>query len=124
MPRNENEPKVRYEIETTQDKFRIDIPESWKVTYGLLHPGTRNPNPGQGYTLRIYESETKQRAVFQNVISFRDLSIPIMKEIRVQGEQEDGGPWQPGPREWQLVGGLEFNENAIQGRVEREQPPF
>lgn len=68
---------------------RIDVPASHKVTYGLLHPGTKGGYGGDGHVLRIYESDTKQRAVFQNVLSFRDLSLPmqrLVKEVEVESE--------------------------------------
>lgn len=75
-----------YEIVTVEDTFRIEIPASYKVTYGMLHPGTRGSwnynNNGGGFTLRIYESEAKQRACFQNVLSFRDVSLPLSRKTR------------------------------------------
>ena len=69
-----------YEIKTQGDRFRIDIPANFKVTFGSLSPGSKYG--GGGMALRVYESDTKQRAVFTDVISFRDLSIPVRKYVK------------------------------------------
>lgn len=69
-----------YEIKQGNERFRIDVPANWKVTFGPLSPGSKFG--GGGYALRLYESETKQRAVFVDVSSFRDLSIPYRKYVK------------------------------------------
>jgi hypothetical protein len=69
-----------YEIETASGKLRIDIPEDWKVTYGPISIGAKSYDGGH-LALRVYESDTKQRAIFTNVKSFRDLSIPVKREV-------------------------------------------
>jgi hypothetical protein len=69
-----------YEIRQSSERFRIDIPANWKVTFGPLAPGSKFGSGG--YALRVYESETKQRAVFVGVDSFRDLSIPYRKYVK------------------------------------------
>jgi hypothetical protein len=76
-----------YLIETSdKNALQIEIPEDWKVTYGPVTPGSKSYG-GDNYALRIYESDTKQRAIFTNVRSFRDLSIPVRRLIRsVEGE--------------------------------------
>jgi hypothetical protein len=67
-------------VETRKEKFKITIPADWKVTFG-------KPMQGRGYEdensreLRIYEAETKQRACFTGVLSFRDLSIPMLRLV-------------------------------------------
>lgn len=66
-----------YEIVTTDGAIRMDIDESWKVTYGPVSPGSKSY--GGGNALRVYESDTKQRAIFLDVLSFRDLSIPVQR---------------------------------------------
>jgi hypothetical protein len=72
--------KVRtYLILAGGDEIQIDIPESWKVTYGPVSPG--KGGYGNDLALRIYENETKQRAIFTNVRSFRDLSIPVRRKV-------------------------------------------
>ena len=67
-----------YLIKTSRDgELQIDIPDNWKVTYGPVSPGARNGE----LALRIYEAETKQRAIFTGVQSFRDLSIPVRRKV-------------------------------------------
>lgn len=61
---------------------RITIPESWKVSFGPLVPGTRQVGDGAGgATFRVYESKEKQRACFVGVREFREASIPIEERI-------------------------------------------
>lgn len=76
-----------YEIQTTLGLIRMDIPEDWKVTYGPVSPGNKGTY-GEGNALRVYESETKQRAIFVGVTAFRDLSIPV-KRLLVKRKGED-----------------------------------
>lgn len=76
-----------YEIITNAGSIRMDIPESWKVTYGPVSPGSKYGG-GEGNALRVYEGTDKQRAIFLNVKSFRDLSIPIMR-LYVKSEGKD-----------------------------------
>jgi len=67
-------------VRTTDEELRVTIPADFKVTYGRVQPGARGYD--EGYCLRIYESDTKQRAVFVNVVSFRDLSIPVQRRVK------------------------------------------
>jgi len=60
---------------------KITIPESWKVTYGALHGGAGRGSGMDGNVLRIYETKEKQRAIFTEVTSFLDLSIPVQKLV-------------------------------------------
>jgi hypothetical protein len=95
---SEEEPTVdtdirTYEIRMQGDRFRIDIPANFKVTFGSLTPGSKY---GGAMALRVYESETKQRAVFTDVVSFRDLSIPVRKYVkntksRAESERDSKG---------------------------------
>lgn len=76
-----------YEIVTKDGKFRIDIPETFKVTFGPVI-GAKGYDGG-GMAFRVWESETRQRALFINVVSFRDLSLPLMREaVRRFGAEE------------------------------------
>lgn len=79
-----------------KSKKRITVPADWKVTFG---PAVKGGNAGQrngttgGYmkmpmALRFYESEKKQRAIFTDVVSFRDASIKIEEEITKTQEKE------------------------------------
>jgi hypothetical protein len=77
-----------YEVRTTEGSYRIDIPADWKVTYGPVSPGTKG-SYGEGNALRIYESDTKQRAIFTGVQSFRDVSIPVQRlMVKRKGSEE------------------------------------
>ena len=59
---------------------KITVPSSWKVTFGLFAPGAVG-NAGKS-ALRFYEgSKENQRAVFMEVESFRDMSVPLEEEI-------------------------------------------
>lgn len=71
-----------YLIDTNQGSLQIDIPENWKVTYGPVSPGAKGY--GNDLALRIYESDTKQRAIFTGVRSFRDMSIPVRRKITTE----------------------------------------
>jgi hypothetical protein len=54
--------------------FRITVPSTYKVTFSKAIPqGDRSYQ--NDYVLRIYETESKQRAVFMGVRGFRDLGL-------------------------------------------------
>lgn len=79
---------IKFENGTEQ---KITVPEAWKVTFGPATKGERGgrPNLKMPMALRFYESDTKQRAIFTDVVNFRDTSIKIEeKKIRVQ--EKDG----------------------------------
>lgn len=77
-----------------REHFRITIPSNYKITYGKLHAGgdgNRNYD-NSGNCLRIYEAENKQRAVFRNVISFRDIGLPLVKMVQEDDDSTNGEP--------------------------------
>ena len=77
-----------YEIVTKSGTFRIDIPEAWKVTFGPVI-GAKGYEGG-GMVFRVWESEKQQRALFSNVESFRDLSLPMkIKAVRKYGTPDN-----------------------------------
>lgn len=89
-----------YLIKATDGEFQLTVPSAWKVTFGAMQPGKGGGFDGydgrRGWTLRFYEAENKQRAVFTNVLSFRDLGLPLTRKVvrtdaetRVS-ESEDG----------------------------------
>ena len=67
--------------------IRLDIPADYKVTYGPIQPNGRQS--GEGYVLRIYENEKMQRAVFHNVLSFRDLSLSMKVQVEQEATEEN-----------------------------------
>jgi hypothetical protein len=73
-------------FENGGNRFKIDIPVDWKITFGAFQQGKYGGEGG--YALRIYESENKQRACFTNVRSFRDLSLPITRFVKTEEGQE------------------------------------
>jgi len=73
-------------------RVRVTVPEEWKVTFG---PAARGSNSTSGRTLkmpmalRFYEADNKQRAIFTDVISFRDASI-LIEEEKTDIQEKDG----------------------------------
>lgn len=70
-----------------RSKLIIKIPASWKITFGELHPGSKYESGATA--LLIYESETKQRAVYTRVQSFRDLSIETKRLVTDAGIKKE-----------------------------------
>lgn len=74
-------------------RMKITVPADWKVTFGPAAKGTNHAPSGRQFkmplALRFYESETKQRAIFTDVVSFRDLSIPVEVE-KTDVQEKDG----------------------------------
>lgn len=72
------DPVVLHREKQEYHTYKVQIPASWKVTYGNLHGGAAkmgtNYDSHYGHVLRIYESNDKQRAVFPGVISFIDVT--------------------------------------------------
>lgn len=60
---------------------KVTVPSNWKVTFGPLVPYTKHGGGEAHPALRFYESKEKQRAIFTDVVSFRDESIPIQERI-------------------------------------------
>ena len=90
-----------YEIVTSRGRQRITVPDTYKVTFGAVVPGSAKSagssyNSG-GWGLRIWESADKQRAVFSDVVSFRDLSIPLeiaaVREFGTERWRRDDGSY-------------------------------
>lgn len=81
--------EVTYEITfTDRGPIRITIPTTWKVTFGALVPAKGGASLGP-HGLRIWEGTDKQRAVFANVASFRDLSLDIkVAAVRKYGTED------------------------------------
>lgn len=65
--------------ETNGKQFKITIPADYKVTFGK-QPGSRDYDAASA-SLRIYENESKQRACFIGVRSFRDLGLPLTRLV-------------------------------------------
>lgn len=77
-------------------KRKITVPASWKVTFGPAavprQSGVRGNSNAAGkmpLAIRFYETKDQQRAIFTDVINFRDMSIPILEE-RVEVKTKRG----------------------------------
>jgi len=86
--------KTTYLIEYENGrKQKVTVPSEWKVTFGpLAIRGTNSSKPHSQkmpIALRFYEKEKLQKAVFTNVVNFRDMSIEIMEE-RTNTQHKDG----------------------------------
>jgi hypothetical protein len=75
---------------------KITCPTEWTVTFGPLMPGSQNKyyNSHKSIALRIRDGQ-RQKAVFTNVESFRDMSMAIEAEVSKTKEEtffreEDG----------------------------------
>lgn len=88
---------IEYEIITTTETYRVIVPSDWKVTFGDVMPGHRNAWREHGqppsYCLRMYESENKQRMLFNHVLSFRDTSVELKKAVVTRQPDADGNVW-------------------------------
>lgn len=78
---------------------RVTVPNTWKVTFGPTIPYVKNEHRGnECWSLRFYEkTKDNLRAIFTDVVSFRDSEIPVSeKRIRtkrqvVEKESQKGG---------------------------------
>jgi hypothetical protein len=66
---------------------RITVPASWKVTFGPLIPNDKYGNERGKYCLRFYESKDQQRAIFTDVVAFRDASLAIEERVTKTKQQ-------------------------------------
>lgn len=69
-------------------KQKITLPSHYILTFGPLAPGSKDTsnNSRSHLSLRIYDGK-QQKAVFTDVSSFRDMSIPIEQEtVKSQAE--------------------------------------
>lgn len=59
---------------------RITVPETWKLTFGPTVPYVKGSTMNNPTALRFYEgSKDNLRAVFTDVIAFRDADMEIME---------------------------------------------
>jgi hypothetical protein len=68
-------------------EYRVQITNNQRFTFGSLSPGSKYG----GLALRIYEGANKdnQLAVFPDVSSVRDISLPVVKIVKsAKGESE------------------------------------
>jgi hypothetical protein len=82
MPQQATKKMTKYLITTNDrsDDVVIEIPAAWRLTFATVNPAS-GKSYSEGYAVRVYEG-TKLRAVFDNVRSFRDLAIPLVRKVR------------------------------------------
>ena len=73
------------------EEIQIDIPATYKVTFGPAFITSKAYVGGKQVpmALRVYESDKMQLAIFTDVVSFRDLNIP-MRVKQVKTQEKDG----------------------------------
>ena len=112
-----------YEIELSQGAVRVDIPESYKVTYGpVVGPGTKGATVayGTGMAFRAWENETRQRLLLTDVVSFRDLSLPMKRRaVRKFGTET----WMADDGKWTGQKSLEVQKSWVDIDEIDERPP-
>jgi hypothetical protein len=82
-------PTIKYLVTTARGEFVIEIPETWKVTFGAVNPGSGSPGSYERglHCLRVWESKDKLRAVFGDVRGIRDLSIPLARKVAMDARR-------------------------------------
>jgi hypothetical protein len=60
---------------------RVTVPATWKVTFGPLVPSEVRHGDVRTFALRFYETKEQQRAVFTDVVSFRDMSLEVEERV-------------------------------------------
>lgn len=76
---------TQYLVKQHRDEFVIELPSNWKITFASVNPTSAHAAVRDGYCLRVYEMPgEKLKAVFDSVISVRDMSIPLARKIKVE----------------------------------------
>lgn len=109
MPNRQADPEaapINLLVMQERGEFVIQIPPTWKVTFGAVNPGSQMSGRDL-HCLRVYEGE-KLRGVYCDVRGFRDLSIPLMRKVHKE----------TGSAEWtqDSEGNFERNEKVIAER--------
>lgn len=73
-------------VKDNTGEFKVEIPMECRITFGPNVPYQRKGgymDQQAGYSLRVYASGSKDdlMAVFSNVVSFRDITIPVSKLV-------------------------------------------
>lgn len=74
---------VKYLVLASDGEFMIEVPASWRVTFGYVNPSKSSDGyaRNEGHCLRVWEGE-KLRAVYGNVRGFRDMAIPLARKVK------------------------------------------
>lgn len=94
-----NEGKKTYICTLRNGELRkVTVPATWKTTFGPTAPFSgKNTDYNHGLALRFYEGSSKDnlRAVFTDVVAFRDDSLEI-QERRTEIKHQTVGMHSPG----------------------------
>jgi hypothetical protein len=74
---------IRYMVNVSgAEDFIMELPSNWRLTFGYVNPARSSDgyNRGEAHCLRVWEGQ-KLRAVYGNIIGFRDLSIPLARKV-------------------------------------------
>lgn len=110
---------------------KVTFPASYKLTFGPTAPFSgKNTDYNHGLALRVYEGSSKEnlRAVFTDVVAFRDDSIEVQErrtEIKHQtvGVQAPGG-MQAATVEARITQWVNPDNDAAVSRDEQAAQPF
>jgi len=79
--------KTTYILEMKDGSLKkITVPSTWRLTFGLTHPGQRDGSYSKETALRLYAGNS-QKAVFTGVATFRDTSIEIEERVTETKQQ-------------------------------------
>ena len=107
------------EIVMTSGRERVRVPATWRITYGPVIGAAGKSSYG-GNVLRIWEGRDHQRGLWNDVVSFRDVSIErLVAAVRRFGTEDwyrDDGSFDH-PAITQLVEhGWQPEESLVTGR--------
>jgi hypothetical protein len=107
---------IKYLVTDAKGEFVIEIPATWKVTFGAVNPGSGGGGRHDLHCLRVYEGQ-KLRGVFCDVRGIRDLSIPLARKVEKQ----------TGSSKWERDSMGNFKEERqvdVQFSLERGEPDW
>lgn len=110
---------------------KVTVPATWKTTFGPTAPFSgKNTDYNHGLALRFYEGSSKDnlRAVFTDVVAFRDADLEVQErrtEIKHQtvGVQAPGG-MQAATVEARITQWVNPDNDAAVSRDEQAATPF
>ena len=83
-PVNTDEPTIRYLVQQSPNDFIIEVPTTWKLTFGPVNPGAQ-VNARDLHCIRVWDGQNAKtahlRAVYCDCRGFRDLSIPLARKV-------------------------------------------
>lgn len=107
--RKKTDDKIKYLVKASPEDFILELPASWRLTFGAVNPGAGN---GMGrhdlHCLRVYDGQ-KLRGVYTDVRGFRDLSVPLARKVSSE----------TGAATWNMDSAGNFEESRKVQRDER-----